>query len=90
MVTPLRTPLRRELLIERQPWRVTISPEGLTLVRKGRRKGIEIRWTALVNGDAALAAALYASVPGLRGNAAAARRSPSPPVRERRARARRR
>ena len=29
---------------------------------KGKRKGIELKWEALVNGEAALAAALNASV----------------------------
>ena len=33
----------------------------LKLVEKGRRKGIELAWSALVGGDAALAAALQAS-----------------------------
>jgi hypothetical protein len=31
-------------------------------VEKGRRKGIELAWSALVSGDAALASALQASV----------------------------
>jgi hypothetical protein len=41
---------------------VTISPEGLRLVEKGRRTGIELAWKDLVSGDSALAAALNASV----------------------------
>jgi hypothetical protein len=32
------------------------------LTKKGRRKGIEITWRDLVNGDAAMAVALNASV----------------------------
>lgn len=34
------------------------------LVEKGRRKGVELRWADLVSCDAALAAALQASVAG--------------------------
>ena len=41
---------------------LTVSPEGLKLVPKGRRKGQELAWSALVSGEAALAAALNASL----------------------------
>jgi hypothetical protein len=40
---------------------VTISPQGLKLTEKGRRKGQELAWKDLVTGDAALATALNAS-----------------------------
>lgn len=63
MTTPLDKALRRELRIGDQDYTLTIDPEGLKLVEKGRRKGVELRWAELVNGDAALAAALQASVP---------------------------
>jgi hypothetical protein len=36
---------------------LTLSEEGFSLVLKGRRKGLEIRWAELVVGDAALATA---------------------------------
>ncbi len=41
---------------------LTIAPEGLKLVPKGKRKGHELSWDALVSGEAALAAALNASL----------------------------
>lgn len=41
---------------------IAISPEGLKVTVKGKRKGQELRWTDLVSGDAALAIALNASV----------------------------
>jgi hypothetical protein len=41
---------------------LTITPEGLKLVAKGRRKGQELAWDALVSGEAALAVALNASL----------------------------
>jgi hypothetical protein len=61
MTTKLDKPLRREVRIGRDPWIVTITPEGLKLTRKKKRKGIELDWPSLVNGDAALAVALNAS-----------------------------
>jgi hypothetical protein len=41
---------------------VTLSPEGLKLTEKGKRLGRELTWKDLVSGDAALSAALNASV----------------------------
>jgi hypothetical protein len=61
-MTPLDKPLRRALDIDGKPYTVTVAPDGLKLVEKGRRKGIELRWSELVGGDAALAAALQASL----------------------------
>ncbi len=61
MVTRLEKILKRELSIDGQAYVVTIAPDGLKVTLKGRRKGIEIPWRALVSGDAALAAALSAS-----------------------------
>lgn len=62
MTTPLDKPLRREIEIEERLYTLTIDPEGLKLVEKGHRKGQQLRWLDLVNGDAALAAALSASL----------------------------
>jgi hypothetical protein len=62
MATKLEKPLRREIEIDGQPYMVTLSPEGLKLVPKGKRKGLELDWKALVSGEAALATALNASL----------------------------
>ena len=62
MATKLDKPLKREIQIEGRPYMLTVSPEGLKLVPKGRRKGQELAWSALVSGEAALAAALNASL----------------------------
>ena len=62
MATKLDKPLRREVAIDGQPYMLTISPEGLKLVPKGKRKGLELAWKALVSGEAALATALNASL----------------------------
>lgn len=61
-MTKLDKPLRREIEIAELAYTLTIDPQGLKLVEKGRRKGIELAWQDLVSGDAALAAALQASV----------------------------
>ena len=63
-MTKLDKPMRRELQIGDQVYTLTVGPDGLKLVEKGRRNGIELAWTALVSGDAALASALQASVAG--------------------------
>lgn len=60
-MTKLDKPLRREVDIADKAYTLTIAPEGLKLVEKGHRKGVELAWSALLNGDAALAAALQAS-----------------------------
>jgi hypothetical protein len=62
MATKLDKALRREVEIEGKPYMLTISPDGLKLVPKGRRKGLEIAWKDLVSGEAALASALNASL----------------------------
>jgi hypothetical protein len=62
MATKLDKPLKREVLIEGKPYMLTISPQGLKLVPKGRRKGVDIAWKEIVSGEAALAAALNASL----------------------------
>ena len=61
-MTRLEMPLKRELLIRGEPYRLTISRLGLHLARKGRRKGYELSWLDFVNGDAALATALNATL----------------------------
>ena len=62
MATKLEKALKRELDIGGEPYMLTIAPEGLKLVQKGRRKGLELAWKDLVSGEAALATALNASL----------------------------
>jgi hypothetical protein len=62
MATKLDKHLKREIDIEGQPFMLTISPEGLKIVPKGKRNGLELAWKALISGDAALATALNASL----------------------------
>ena len=67
MATPLDRPIKRELEIEGEPYMLTVDADGLKLTRKGRRKGHVLTWKAIVSGDAALAAALNASLDRTRG-----------------------
>ena len=62
MTTTLQRPLKREIEIEGEPYTLTIEPDRLRLHAKGRRKGLELKWSALVGGDAALATALNAAL----------------------------
>ena len=67
MATKLEGSLKRELEVEGEAYILTISPEGMRLVPKGKRKGQELAWKDLLSGDAALATALNASLQKKRG-----------------------
>jgi hypothetical protein len=62
MATKLDRPLKREIIIEGKPYMLTLDPQGMKLVPKGKRKGYEIAWKDFVSGEAALATALNASL----------------------------
>ena len=66
MTTKLEKALKRELAIDGEPWMLTITPEGLKLTQKGKRKGQELSWKDLISGQAALAVALNASLDQVR------------------------
>lgn len=61
-MTKLDKPLKRELLIDDKAYVLTIEPDHFKLVLKGHRKGLQFAWHDLVNGEAALVAALNASL----------------------------
>ena len=65
VATLLDKTLKREVRIQGNSYIVALSPLTLKLTPKGKRKGLELNWEALVSGDAALATALQASVAGL-------------------------
>jgi hypothetical protein len=62
MTTKLDKTLKREIEIGGEPYIVTLTPEGLKLTAKGKRKGQELAWKDLVSGQAAMAVALNASL----------------------------
>src|SRR6185437_13298183 len=51
-MTKLDKPLKRELLIDRKPYVLTIEPDRFKLALKGHRKGLELAWSDLVSGEA--------------------------------------
>ena len=54
MATRLNKTIKRELDLDGRPYMVSIGPEGVKIVPKGRRKGHEISWEALVSGEVEL------------------------------------
>jgi hypothetical protein len=62
VTTPLEKTLKRALTIDSTEYVLAISPQGLKLTVKGKRNGVELEWESLVNGEAALATALNASL----------------------------
>jgi hypothetical protein len=71
---------RREVLLDGRPYTVTITPDGVRIVPKGKRSGAhEMTWLELVSGEAELHRDLVRSL--------AHRKPPQPsPPRPRRAR----
>jgi hypothetical protein len=61
MATKLDKLLKREIDIDGKPYMVTLSPEGVKLTEKGKRKGQEVSWKGLVNGESATAISLSAT-----------------------------
>lgn len=61
-MTRLDKALTREVKVRKDAYVLTIDPDGFKLTKKGRRKGVEISWKDLVSGDAAMTAALNASI----------------------------
>jgi hypothetical protein len=58
----LHSTLKRALTIDGRDYVVTLTEATLKLTLKGKRNGVELAWARLVNGEAALAVALHASV----------------------------
>lgn len=77
MTTKLQREFKRELELNGEKYTLTVTPEGFKLVRKGKRKGVELQWAAIVGGDAALATALNASTLGARPPVEMAHHSPA-------------
>jgi len=67
-MTPLHSTLKRAVTINGQEYVLTLTPEHLHLTLKGKRNGIDLAWSELVNGEAALAVALRASLGAIRSN----------------------
>jgi hypothetical protein len=61
MATKLDKLLKREIDIDGKPYMISLSPEGVKLTEKGKRKGQEVTWKGLVNGQSATAVSLSAA-----------------------------
>ena len=66
MATPLDKALKRELELDGVTYTITISPEGVKVVEKGKRRGRELSWHSIVSGDAELTENLRLSVDAMR------------------------
>jgi hypothetical protein len=66
MTTRLDKPIKRELERDGVLYTVTISPDGIRVVEKGKRKGRDVSWATIISGDAELNEALRISVDATR------------------------
>lgn len=62
MTTRLDRPLKREVEHQGKLYTVTLSAQGLRVVEKGKRRGQELSWGAIISGDATLAESLRISL----------------------------
>lgn len=62
MTTKLDRPLKREIEVDGVAYTATFAPDGLRVVEKGKRKGHDLTWRAIVAGDATLAQDLRISL----------------------------
>lgn len=62
MATKLDKALKRELDHNGVAYMVTLSPDGVKIVEKGKRKGIELSWEQLIRGDVTLTQDLEDSI----------------------------
>jgi len=62
MTTKLDKALKREIELNGVAYTVTIAPEGLKIVEKGKRKGQEVSWDRLVRGDVTMGQDLQDSI----------------------------
>jgi hypothetical protein len=66
MATKLDKSIKRELDLNGKTYTITIAPDGVKVVEKGKRNGPHVTWASIVNGDAALNENLNISVDATR------------------------
>jgi hypothetical protein len=54
MATKLDKSIKRELVHGDKTYTITIAPDGLKVVEKGKRNGKELSWASIISGDATL------------------------------------
>ena len=63
MTTVLDKELKRLITVNDVEYNVVLGPDGLRLIRKGKRNPeVSLRWSDLLSGEAAMAVALNASL----------------------------
>lgn len=62
MATKLEKALKREVDVNGVAFMVTLSPDGLKIVEKGKRKGSELTWEQLIRGDVTMTQDLKDSI----------------------------
>jgi len=62
MTAKLDKTIKRELELDGKTYTIAISPDGVKVTEKGRRKGPELSWRSIVSGDASLNENLKTSV----------------------------
>jgi len=65
MAVKLEKTIKRELTLDDRTYTIAIAPEGVKVTEKGKRKGREISWRAIISGDAQLAEDLKISLDAL-------------------------
>lgn len=79
MTTVLDKALKRQVTVDGIAYTVTIDADGLRLTGKGKRNPeVELHWRELLSGDAAMAAALNASLQTHPASKPEAEKSPAP------------
>jgi len=67
MAVRLEKSIKRELEMDGKTYTIQIAPEGIKVTEKGKRKGREISWRAIISGDAQLAEDLKISIDAMGG-----------------------
>ncbi|MEO8624930.1 MAG: hypothetical protein ABI625_27850 [bacterium] len=66
MATKLDKAIKRELVHGDKTYTITIAPDGVKVVEKGKRNGKELSWASIISGDATLNENLKISVDATR------------------------
>jgi hypothetical protein len=66
MATKLDKTIKRELEHQGKLYTVTIAPDGVKVVEKGKRNGPHVSWGSIINGDATLSENLNISNDAMR------------------------
>jgi len=78
LATVLDKELKRQVTVDGVDYTVAVDPDGFRLTGKGKRSpAVELRWRDLLSGDAAMSAALNASLSTKRQPAPAPATEPS-------------